>query len=166
LVEINSTLLWQVINFLVLLWLLKRYLYGPITEMLDKRSQKINNDLDEAEKRKSDAQELKEKYETELRNARQEAQEIIEQAEDRGKRRAKEIINQAQDEAEKIKENKLAEIEQAKKEALVELRNEVASISLLAAGKIIKEQIDKKKHEQLINQYIEDLNSKKLGEVK
>ena len=134
--------------------------------MLDKRSQKINNDLDEAEKRKSDAQELKEKYETELRNARQEAQEIIEQAEDRGKRRAKEIINQAQDEAEKIKENKLAEIEQAKKEALVELRNEVASISLLAAGKIIKEQIDKKKHEQLINQYIEDLNSKKLGEVK
>ncbi len=165
-VEINSTLLWQVINFLVLLWLLKRYLYGPITEMLDKRSQKINNDLDEAEKRKSDAQELKEKYETELRNARQEAQEIIEQAEDRGKRRAKEIINQAQDEAEKIKENKLAEIEQAKKEALVELRNEVASISLLAAGKIIKEQIDKKKHEQLINQYIEDLNSKKLGEVK
>ncbi len=165
-VEINSTLLWQIINFLVLLWLLKRYLYGPVTEMIDRRSQKINADLDEAENRKKEAQELKKKYEMELNNARQQAQEIIEEAENRGKKQAREIINKARVDAEKIKENKLAEIEQAKKEAATELRNEVASISLLLAGKIIKEQIDQKKHEQLINQYIENLNRDKLGEVK
>jgi len=166
LVEINSTLVWQIINFLVLLWLLKRYLYGPITEMIDKRSQKINDDLDEAENRKKEAQELKEKYEMELKNARQQAQEIIEEAENRGKKQAREIINRARADAEKVKENKLAEVEQARKEAVAELRNEVASISMLLAGKIIKEQMDHKKHEQLINQYIEDLNRDKLGEVK
>ena len=165
-VEINSTLVWQIINFLVLLWLLKRYLYGPITEMIDKRSQKINDDLDEAENRKKEAQELKEKYEMELKNARQQAQEIIEEAENRGKKQAREIIDRAREDAEKVKENKLAEVEQARKEAVAELRNEVASISMLLAGKIIKEQMDYKKHEQLINQYIDDLNRDKLGEVK
>ncbi len=165
-VEINSTFVWQVINFLVLLWLLKKYLYGPITEMLDKRSQKVKNDLDEAEKRKKEAEELKEKYKAELKNARNEAGKIIENAESKAKDRAREITEQARKDAEKIKEDKLAEIERAKKEAVTELRDEVAAISLLAAGKIIKEQINREKHEQLIKQYIESLDREKLGEIK
>lgn len=165
-VNINWTIFWQVINFLVLLWLLKRYLYGPITEILDKRSQKIENDLTEAETKKREAEDLRDKYEAELKKARKEAQDIIEEAEKRGRRKAREIITEAKKEAERIKESKLYEVNQAKKEALKEVRKELASLSLLIAGKLIQEKLDQSKHEALINQYIQELDQQRLGDLK
>ena len=165
-VNINTTMLWEVINFFVLLWLLKRFLYEPMTNMLDKRKNKIESDLEEAKEKKKEARELKKKYENELKNARQEAQEIVENAEERGKKKAEEIVENAREEAQRIKERNEAEIEQAKEEALSELRTEVSSISIMVASKFLKEKLDEKEHKELINQYIEDLDAKKLGEAK
>ncbi len=164
-VNINWTIIWEVINFLILLWLLKRYLYGPISQILKKRSQKIENDLGQAEEEKRQAAELKEKYEAELKKARKKAQSIIDKAEVRGNKRAKEIIAEAKEEADRIKENKLKEISRAKKEALNELRNETGTMSLLIAGKLLKENLDRSKHEALINQYIKELDRKKIGDL-
>ena len=165
-VNINSTMLWEVINFLVLLWLLKRFLYQPLTDMLDKRKNRIEGDLEEARQKKKEAEELKRKYENELKNAREKAQEIVEEAEERGKEKAKEIVEEAKDDAERIKERNMEEIAQAKEDALDELRSEVASISLMAASKFLKEKLDEKEHKELINNYIENLDKKKLGEAK
>jgi len=165
LVNINSTLLWEVFNFFVLLWLLKKYLYGPLTEMLDKRAQKIKGDLNEAASKKEEAEKLKKEYKAELSKAREEGQEIIEKAEERSKQRADEIIVEAKQEVEMIKERNLAEIEQARKDALNQLRNELASMALLAAGKFIQGSLDEKQHKKLINQYIDELDDEKLGEI-
>lgn len=165
-VSINSTMVWNILNFLVLLWLLKRYLYGPLTEMLDKRHQKIENDLDHAREEREEAEKLKKEYEAELQQAREKAQEIVEEAENRGEERAQEIIDEAREEAQRIKERSREEIEQAKEEAVDQLRNEVASISLMAASKFMKEKLDQQRHQELINQYIENLDEKKLGEAK
>lgn len=165
-VSINSTMVWEIINFLVLLWLLKKFLYGPITQILQERSQKIEGDIEQAEKKKEEAEKSKQEYEAELREARDKAQEIIEEAEVRGKKKAKKIIGEAEEEAEQIRENKMKEIEQAKKDARDELRTEVSSISLLVAGKFIQDKLDQEKHEKLIKQYISNLDREKLGEVK
>ena len=165
-VNINSTMLWEVINFLVLLWLLKKYLYKPMTDMLDKRKNRIESDLEEARQKKKEAKELKEKYENELKNAREKAQEIVEDAEERGKEKAEEIVEKAKEDAERIKERNMEEIAQAKEDALDELRNEVASISLMTASKFLREKLDEDKHKELINNYIENLDEKKLGEAK
>ncbi|WP_230868549.1 F0F1 ATP synthase subunit B [Iocasia frigidifontis] len=165
LVNVNTTMLWQVINFLVLLWLLKRYLYGPITEMLKKRAARIEGDLNAAAEERKEAEKLKEEYEAQLKTARSKSQDIVEDAETRAKKKAREIIKEAEKKAENIKKNKMAEIEQAKKEALAQLRNEVASISLLAASKLIQEKMDQEKHKQLIKSYIAKLDKNKLGEL-
>ncbi|MGM0410067.1 MAG: F0F1 ATP synthase subunit B [Bacillota bacterium] len=164
-ININTTLLWEVINFFVLLWLLKRYLYTPLTDMLDKRKNKIESDLQEAKDKKKEAQELKEKYEKQLSEARSEAQEIVEEAEERAKEKANKIVEEAREDAQRIKERNEAEIEQAKEEAVAELKEEVSSISLMAASKFLREQLDEEKHKKLINQYIENLDEKKLGEA-
>lgn len=165
-VNINTTMLWEVINFLVLLWLLKRFLYKPLTNMLDQRKSRIEEDLEEARQKKKKAEELKKKYENELKNAREDAQEIVEEAEERGKKKAEEILEDAKEDAERVKKRNMQEIEQAKEEAVNELRNEVASISLMAASKFLRERLDDKKHRELINNYIDDLDEKKLGEAK
>ncbi len=164
-VNLNSTMLWQVINFLVLLWLLKRYLYGPLTDMLKSRSQRIEGDLDHAENVRKEAENLKKEYEDQLKGARDKAQQIVEDAEARAKKKARDIIKEAEKKAENIQDNKMKEIEQAKKEAVEQLKNEVASISLMAASKLIQEKIDQEKHKNLIQNYIAKLDKNKLGEL-
>lgn len=164
-VDINITMLWEVVNFLVLLYLLKRFLFGPITEMLDKRSSKIKNDLKEAREQREKARKLKEERETELKKARQRSQEIIEEAESQGDRRAEEIIEAAEEEAQRIKDKNLAEIEQAKAEAVDDLRQEVAGLSLKVASKFLSEELDEQDHIELVNKYLKDIEESGLGEV-
>lgn len=163
-VTIDARLIFNLINFFILMYLLKRYLYGPITEMLDKRAEQIKNDLNQADIRKKEAGKLKEKYETELQEARNKAQVILEEAENRGKDKALEIVEKAEREAERIKAQNLEEIKQAKEDARTELQQEIVSIALLAATIFMQEKLDKKQHEKLITQYINSLDKKKLGE--
>ena len=164
-ININWTLFWNVINFLVLVYLLKRYLYQPLLEILDKRSAKIAGDLKAAEDSRAEALELKEKYEAEIGKARERAQEIIEMAEERGKERAREIIKVAKEEASRIREKNLEEIELAREEARRQLKEEVAAISLLVAGKYLQEQLQKEQQLKIIEKYINSLDRGKLGEL-
>lgn len=164
-VTIDSRIIWEIINFLVLLWLLKKFLYRPITEILDKRSQKIKEDLESAKRSKEEAAQLKKEYEKELKQAREKAQQIIEEAEKRAREKADGIINEAKREAEGVKERNLQEIAQAKADARDELRKEVLSLSLMVASKFMREKLDQSSHEDLINQYINNLDSEKLGEM-
>ena len=164
-VNINTTMLWQLVNFFVLLFLLRKFLYSPIKDMLDKRAAQINGDLDDAEARREEAEELKAEYEQKLKNARSEAQEIVDNAETRANKKAKDIINKAEARAENLKAKKLEEIEQAKKEAAAELRDSIADYTVLAANKLIQEQLDENKHQQMIMDFIDQLDSEKMGEL-
>ena len=165
LVNINTTMLWQLINFFVLMFLLRKYLYDPIKDILDKRAAQINGDLDEADERRQEAEELKAEYEQKLKNAHSEAQEIVDKAETRANKKAKNIINEAEEKAEKLKAKKLEEIEQAKKEAAAELRDEIADYTVQATNKLIQEQLDEDKHQQMIMNFIDELDKEKLGEL-
>jgi len=158
-------MLWQLINFFVLMFLLRKYLYDPIKDILDQRAAQINGDLDEAEEKKEEAEELKAEYKQKLKNAHSEAQEIIDNAESRANKKAKDIINEAEKRAEKEKAKKLEEIEQAKKEAAAELRDSIADYTVLAANKLIQEQLDEDKHQQMIMDFIDQLDKEKLGEL-
>jgi len=158
-------MLWQLVNFFVLLFLLRKFLYSPIKEMLDKRAAQINGDLDDAEARREEAEEIKAEYEQKLKNARSEAQEIVDNAETRANKKAKDIINKAEERAENLKAKKLEEIEQAKKEAAAELRDSIADYTVLAANKLIQEQLDEDKHQQMIMDFIDQLDKEKLGEL-
>jgi len=147
------------------MWLLKRYLYSPIKEILDKREQTIKNEISEAEEQHEEAMELKEEYKSELRRAREKSSDIIEKAERRARERAKEIINSAKEKAEGIEKDKLKEIQQAKVEARKEIRDEFADVTLMAAAQMIGKELDREKHEELIAQYMEQLDQEKLGDV-
>lgn len=133
--------------------------------MLDKRAAQINGDLDDAESRRKEAEELKAKYEQKLKSAHSEAQEIVDNAESRANKKAKNIINEAEEKAEKLKAKKLEEIEQAKKEAAAELRDSIADYTVLAANKLIQEQLDENKHQQMVMDFIDQLDKEKLGEL-
>lgn len=166
LITIDWRIIWQVINFLVLVWLLKRYLYKPITEMLDKRHEKIKNEISSAENSNKEAERHRQRYEAELGKARERAQEIIEDAERRGKEKAQEIISEAKDEALRIQKRNIEEIARAKEEAMAQLKQELAAMSLMIASKYMQEELYKGQQEKLIEKYINTLDKEKLGGAK
>ena len=129
--------------------------------MLDARSAEIENNLNSAEQAKLDAQKLKDEYASQIQNARQEAQEIINQAAKVGEQTKNDIVTEAREEAARLTARAQEEIAREKSEALAEIRNEVAELAVLAAAKVVGKAIDAKDHENMVNNFV-----KEVGEAK
>jgi len=153
-------IVWAIINFLILVAILNKFLYKPVTKMLDERKNEVVNNLNNAEQAKKDAEKLKDDYAKHLQNAKSEAQEIITKANKLGEETKNEIVTQARAEAEKVSAKAQEEIRLEKTKALAELRDEVASLAILAAEKIIVKNIDMKDHEKMVKDFV-----KEVGEV-
>ena len=149
-----DSFIFAVINFLVLLFILKKFLYGPICGILEKRKEEVVNNLNSAEEAKLEAQKLKDEYAAQIKNARTEAQEIINQATKIGEQTKTDIVNEARDQAAKVAAKAQEEINIEKNQALNELRGEVANLAVLAAAKIVGKSIDVKDHENMVNNFV------------
>ncbi|MDI3472761.1 MAG: F-type H+-transporting ATPase subunit b [Thermotogaceae bacterium] len=148
--EFNLTSVIQLLNFVILLFFLNKFLFKPFLSTLDQRKKKIEEDIRKAEKIREEAEEYKQEMEAELKNARKRAEEIIQNAE----RRAEEFLNsekeKAKQEAQKIIENAKIEVENFKKTAIDELKNSAVRLAFLMATKILEKEIDEKKHREYL----------------
>ena len=156
-----STVIFAMVNFLVLLFILKKFLYGPVCDILDKRKAEVENNLNQAEDAKVEAQKLKDDYASQIQNAKNEAQDIINRATQIGEQTKNEIVNEAREEATKLTAKASQEIAREKTQALNEIRGEVANLAVLAAEKIVGKSIDVKDHENMVNNFV-----KEVGEAK
>lgn len=156
-----STVIFAMVNFLVLLIILKKFLYGPVCNILDERKAEVENNLNQAENAKVEAQKLKDDYASQIQNAKNEAQDIINRASEIGEQTKTEIVNEAREEAGKLTARASQEIAREKTQALNEIRGEVANLAVLAAGKIVGKSIDVKDHENMVNNFV-----KEVGEAK
>lgn len=161
-VDINlSTAIWAVLNFILLVLLLKVFLYKPICNMLDSRKQEVVDNLNSAEEAKLEAQKLRDSYTEQIQNARNEAQDIINQATKIGEQTKADILNEAREEAERMTARAQAEIVREKNEALEEIRNEVADLAVMAASKVVGRTIDAADHREMVDNFV-----KEVGEAK
>ncbi|GAW93833.1 F0F1 ATP synthase subunit B [Calderihabitans maritimus] len=152
-----SELIWAIINFLILLAVLYKFLYGPLLKTLDNRRKEIEGNLERAEELKKQGEELLAQYNEKLESAKQEAQEIINRATKTGESMKEEMIANAKEEAAKILEKARQEIEAEKTKALAEIRDEMATLAVLAAGKVIGKTLDPKDHERLVKQFVAEV---------
>lgn len=148
--NINVTLFAQVIAFVLMIWFVNRVLWGPFTKLLADRQKRIADGLAAAEKGKHDM-ELSEKRARELvQEAHARAAELIAQSE----KRASEIVEEAKAEArvqgERLVAAAQAEIERESNRAREQLRSQVSALAAAGASKIIKREIDRKAHEDLL----------------
>lgn len=161
--DLNITFVFQFINFFLLLYCLYRIGYKPISEMMEKRRQTIQDDLDGAEKDKQAAAGLKLEYEAHLLNARQEARDIIEAANQFSEKTKAEIIATARSEAERLRIQAEEQIGMAREKALAEIRGEVVQLSVQMAEKIIAKELDSTRQDQIINEVIGQLDRESIG---
>ncbi len=160
-----TTFVLQLINFMVLYLVLKKFLFEPINNMMNQRSQKISDQIYDAEQRKQEAEEVKEEYQERLRSAKAEAQDIIEESRRRGQRTKEEIITDAKIEANKKIERAEKEIQRAKEQAMDGLKDDVANISVRMTKQLLERSINQDLQEKTIESYIDQIDKDKLGEL-
>lgn len=146
----------SIVNFLVLLYLLRRFLWGPILTVLETRAQKIREGLEAAEAAKAERRRMHEEVEQLLAQARQEAAGIAERTTKTAEDAAVEIQRQAKAEGERIRERARTDAEQLHRQALVQLRADVASMAVLAASRILGREVDERTHRQLIERSLDE----------
>lgn len=162
-VELNGTLLWQIVNFVILCAILGHFAYKPMLKVLDERKARIQNDLDSAASANADAQKLKESYEAQLRGAQVKAQEIVNKAVKEAQVQAQAQIDAARDAIAKEKEAASKQIERERTEALEDLKSQVAVLSCDIASKIISKNMTPDTNDRLIAESIAKLGAHKAG---
>ncbi|SET24253.1 F-type H+-transporting ATPase subunit b [Salinibacillus kushneri] len=147
----------SLLTFIILLYFLKKFAWGPLMNVMKEREDHIANEIDTAEKNRQEAERLAEEAKENIRNTRQEAQQIVEDAKQTAKEQEQSIIHAARNEADRIKETARQEIEQEKDKAITALQDQVASLSVRIASKVIEKELSEKDQEELINEYIKEV---------
>lgn len=144
----------QIVNFTILLILLYLFAYKPITRMLDKRSEKIKESMDQAERMRQQTAQAEERIKSQLEAARKEGQTLIAQAAQMGDRLKEEARKEAKQEAEAVTVKARAEIQREMEEATDALRREFADLAIKAAEKVISQSLDRESHRRLIDEVL------------
>lgn len=156
-IHFDLTLVVQVLSFLLLVYILRRFAWNPLITMMEERRNQIEANIANAEKERLQAEQIKREYQEEMRKARQEAQEVIAKATKLSEQRAAEILAVAHGEAEKIKQSALVDIERERDRAIAQVQAQVADLSVAVAEKIIRKNLDVKGQEDMIEQFIQEV---------
>jgi len=150
-VNITATLLAQIVAFVLLIFFVNKYLWGPLTAMMAERQKRIDDGLAASEKGKHDLELAEKGAMHKLKEAKNQAAEIIAQSEKRASEIVEESKSNARVEGERLLIAAKAEIDQEANRAREGLRASVASIAVAGAGKILKKEINESAHADLMN---------------
>lgn len=147
----------QIVNFLLLLWILNKFLYKPILKLFRERSSKIEDGIKTAETLKKQAAEADERHRQLIEEAKKEAHRIIEQATKLGDEEKKKIIEIANEESRKIVERTMQEIKAEKQNIMAEIKKEVGEMVVTLSADLIRKKLDEKSQRSLIEEAIKEV---------
>lgn len=149
-----GTFLAQLVVFLILLWLLKRFALKPLLAAMKKRQDHIENQLKEADRHRAEAERLLSEREAAMETSKQEAAEILNRARSISEKEASKLLEEARMEADRIRDKALSDIEREREKAIASLKDEVAHLSVMIAGHLIEKEIDEKTNRKIIDEYV------------
>ena len=151
------TALVTLINFLVLFFVAKKFLIGPVLNMIEDRQQEIDDMYSDADKAKADAETMQTEYQAKLDAAQATSERIVKEAVARGQAREEEIIRQANAEASAIMDKASADIAMEKKKALNDAKDEISEIAMAIAGKVVGRELQAADQAKLVDEFINGL---------
>lgn len=146
--------IWSAVNIVILFILLRIFLFKPINKIMNERTRMIQDNMDEAEKSRREAEELKQKYAESLSNAKDEAQKIIMKAHDDAEAEKSAILKKSQEEASEIISDAGKTIENERKRIIQQAQSQIADLAIEAASKIIGENVDDEKNRRLVDEFL------------
>ena len=158
LIDIRQVLT-QIIGFLLMVWLLRKYAWGPVMGMLEARRQKIAGEFQQADRAKAEANELRLKYEQELRGIEAQARQRLQESVAEGQKVAGEMKAQAQREAALRLARAEEEIAREREKAKEVLKEQVIRLSMRTAEKILRERLDDATQRRLVGEFIDEVGA-------
>lgn len=149
----------QILAFLILIWAMRKFLFGPIGGVLEARQNEVQSTLDRIAADRQAMEQARTDYEQRIASVEAEAREKIQAAIKEAQGMKDEIVGSARTESERIISRGLAEIEREKTTALAELRTEVADLAIGAATKVLGRAIDERAHRDLIRDFVKQVGT-------
>lgn len=149
-------MIWTVVIFLLTLLILKKFVFGPVGEMIEKRRAAISASIEEAESSRDEAVELLDQYKVQLAEARRDADELRESGRRDGERQKQEIVGQAQDQRERIVSDTQTQIDAQAQAAVAGIRDDVVLLALSAAEKVTRKSLSGDDHRKMVEDALAD----------
>ncbi len=149
--------LFILLNTLTIFFVAKKYLFGPVMNIIQQRQQEIDNMYASADSAKAEAEALKAEYQLKLSDAQATSDRIVKEAAARGQLRQEEILRIANAEAAAIRDKASADIAQEKKKALNEAKNEISEMAMAIAGKVVGRELTDADQAKLLDGFIDEL---------
>ena len=147
-------------NFLLLVFLLKKFAWTPIINALEKREEQVRSDKETARNARESAEQLKQELEARLSKIADEAGQKMAQAVKLGQAQKEELLAQTKNQCARMLEQAKAQIEAEKEHALAEVRGEIAHLSALAAARLIGEDLDQTHAEKVVDGVLKEIKKK------
>ena len=160
-ISLDISLVWVIINLLVLYLLLKKFLFKPVCKMMDERSAKIQSDLDGAAQAKADAEKMKSDYEAEIADAHSQAVEITNKAKAQAGRECDLMLENARAESAKIMKEAEKSIANEKEKAMDDAKYQIADLAILAAAKVIKKNVGGDSDRETVDEFLSEVGAAK-----
>lgn len=151
------TALFTLLNFLAVFFVGKRFLWGPVTKMVQDRQKEIDDLYQNADEAKEQAQAMQKEYQQKLLEAHTASEQIVRDAVARGQAREEDIIRQANADASAMMDKAAADIALEKKKAINDAKDEIAGIAMEIAGKVVGRELSGADQAQLVDQFINEL---------
>ena len=158
----GSLIFWSWISFLILLYLLKRFVYPPILEILETREKKITGDISDAEKLKAEAQKMREDFEAQLKQAHEKAHVIIKLAQEESRKSRDESLQETKAKCKQMLDGAEREIKRNQEKLIQEIRGHIAALTIASTEKILNKTISQDDKNRLAEESIEEV----LAELK
>ena len=149
----------QIVAFLVLIWAVRKYLFGPIGGILEARQNEVQNTLDQVYRDREAMETSRREYEARLAGIEAEARDRIQAALKEAQGMKEEIIGAAHTEADRLVDHAREEVVREKQRAMVELRTHVADLAVEAAGKILRRSVDDRTHRELVSDFLNQVGA-------
>ena len=164
-IDLNATFFAQILNFLILVAILRALCYKPVVSMIKAREDKIAESLAKADSDVAEAESLKKDYQAQLAEAREKAQAIVDKAEKVAASNRETSLQDTKREIEQMKKAAQAEIQRDRERAADQLKKEIVALSLLAAGKVVEKNMEASENEALVGDFIDKLDKDKIGDL-
>lgn len=145
-------MIWTIVVFLITLFILKKFVFGPVGEAIEKRRSSITASIEEAESSRDEAVALLDEYKTQLAQARREADELREAGRREGERQKTDIVGQAQEQRERIVSDTQTQIDAQAQAAVAGIRDDLVVLAISAAEKVTKKSLSDDDHRKLVEE--------------
>jgi F-type H+-transporting ATPase subunit b len=156
----SSQIFWTIVSFIILFVTLDRYVLPRIAKILKKRTQLIEDEIEEAHKKRKEVENLKEEYTTKLSEIDQEAKKMFDESERRIAEKRNQVMNEWKEEMERNKRDFLEDAEVTRRQAIKDIRNQSADLVVAAAEQVIHERIGKAEAQKALDNSIHQLENK------